>query len=175
MLIGAGATAGAALVNYSGLASATAAEHLLVAESAIHQAPTAPASAGAWRTSRNSDAQAYDRDRVARRLTKVIIAGREYDAFDDTLLDRLDDLLKLPLPDIDDEMARQDEKLSRFFEVKTDTNIIKVPLFKPVIAAIPKFSEATDEDFSAYAQMANDAIREERKRIMLLLLNVELL
>jgi len=30
LMIGTGATAGAALVNYSGLASATAAEHLLV-------------------------------------------------------------------------------------------------------------------------------------------------
>lgn len=39
LLIGSGATAGAALVDYSGLASATAAQHLL-SESAVAPAPT---------------------------------------------------------------------------------------------------------------------------------------
>lgn len=43
LLIGSGATAGAALVNYSGLATGTAAEHLLA-----DRAATQPTTGGGW-------------------------------------------------------------------------------------------------------------------------------
>ena len=135
---------------------------------AVLPAPTSQGT-GPGITSRNSDPHAYDLDRVAQRIRKVVIAGREYDPFDATLADRLDDLAKLPPPDIDDEVTRQDEKLSRFFEVETPTKKIKIPLFRPLLEVAPKFSTATDDDFERYKEKAEDAINEERRRLALLL------
>lgn len=140
----------------------------VITTSAVQPAPTST-EPGTGITSRNSDPHAYDSDRVAKRISKVIIAGREYDPFDAELPDRLDELANLPPPDIDDEIQRQDEKLSRVFEVGTASGTISVPVFKPMLDVIPSLVTATSDDFERYKAAVGAAICEERRRIVLLL------
>lgn len=176
LLIGSGATAGAALVDYSKLQTATAAQHLLVDHAIVQppaQQPGIGQGAGPSITSRYSDDRAYDRDRVLERLSKVVIAGKEYDPFDPRLFDILEATAATPEPESDDELERQERKLSRTFVVRAGDRDIKVPMFRPMLPEMPSFKEAFAKDFEKYAEKAALAAAEERRRILLLLLSAD--
>lgn len=125
--------------------------------------------AGPEKTSRYSDDRAYDPDRVRERLAKVVIRGKEYDPFDPRLIDILEQEALRPEPDLGDELARQERKLSRKIVVKSGTQDIVVPVFRPMIKQMPSFQQASVEDFEAYAKKAAEAASDERRRIMLIL------
>lgn len=120
------------------------------------------------RTSRNSDENAYDRDRVADRLEAVVIAGKTYDPFDPNLIDILEAAAKAPPPGAT-ELERQEAKLARTFTVMTQDKIIEVPLFRPMLREMPAFAGAWSYDFEEYAVRAQAEANEERKRIIMLL------
>ena len=69
------------------------------------------------------------------------------------------------------EMQRQDEKLSRKFGIKDGGEVIEVPIFRPLLSQMPDFKTSTPEDFRSYAKHVRKELQEERRRIVLLLLN----
>lgn len=177
LLIGSGATAGAALVDYSKLQTATAAQHLLVDHAVVQPPVSQPGigqGAGPSVTSRYSDDRAYDQDRVRERLAKVVIRGKEYDPFDPRLIDILEAAAATPEPDADTEMQRQERKLSRRFVVRTADRDIEVPMFRPMLGEMPSFKDAFAKDFEKYAEKAAAAAEDEKRRIMLILLSADL-
>lgn len=121
------------------------------------------------RTSRHSDGNAYDRDRVAERLQAVVINGKAYDPFTPGLIEILEAAAKVPEPQEMPEIERQERKLSRVFTVKTENRTIKVPLFRPMLREMPQFVEAKSDDFEEYAARVEAERQEERKRVLLLL------
>jgi hypothetical protein len=121
------------------------------------------------RTSRNSDDRAYDSDRVAERLQKVVIDGKEYDPFTPGLIDIIEAAAKAP-PSGKTELERQEKKLARTFMVKTENDrIIEVPMFRPMLREMPSLSAGWSFDFEDYAARVAAEAGEERKRILMLL------
>jgi len=121
------------------------------------------------RTSRNSDAQAYAPDRVAERLEAVVIAGKAYDPFTPNLIELLEDAARQPVPAHLPEVERQEIKLSRTFKVMTESRIIEVPLFRPMLREMPDPGTGWHFDFEQYAAKVQEEVNEERKRILMLL------
>jgi len=132
--------------------------------------PQQGAGGGFVKTSRYSDSDAYNPDRVASRLDKIVVAGREYSPFDPGLLDAIEQAAKVPEPDHLPELERQDRKLGRTFAVRNADQVIEVPMFRPVLRELPDFKSALMKDFEAFAQKAREAAKEERRRIVLLLM-----
>ncbi len=69
------------------------------------------------------------------------------------------------------EMQRQDEKLGRKFGIKEGAEVFEVPIFRPLLSQMPDFKTSTPEDFKSYAKHVHKELQEERRRIVLLLLN----
>lgn len=120
------------------------------------------------KTDRNSDRDAYNADRVAERLEAVVINGKTYDPFDPNLIDVLEAAAKAP-PVGDTELARQEAKLARTFTVMTESQVIEIPLFRPMLREMPNFAGAWSYDFETYAAEAREQANEERRRILMLL------
>lgn len=121
------------------------------------------------RTSRYSDPHAYDPDRVAERLAKVVIDGVAYDPFDATLFDRLEEAAKRPV-EAPTEMERHERKLARTFEVIAGERTLQVPMFRPMLREMPDFQRAEMADFYQYSERARQEAAEEQRRIRLLLM-----
>lgn len=121
------------------------------------------------RTSRNSDRDAYNSDRVAERLKSVVINGKTYDPFTPGLIEILEAAAKTPEPEHLPERQRQERKLARTFTIKTDTRAIEVPLFRPMLREVPDFLDASSNEFEDFAAKAQQEANEERKRILMLL------
>jgi hypothetical protein len=66
----------------------------------------------------------------------------------------------------DTELERQEAKLARTFGLAAKDGLVDVPLFKPVIKDLPKNLAA---DIAAYKARVAEEVREERRRIILLL------
>lgn len=143
---------------------------------AVPPAPTLQGGAGPQPTSRYSDPDAYRHDRVANRLKSVTIAGRDYDPFDPSLIERLNEYATMPEPEHDDETTRQASKLSRAITVNTEKHSVSVPVFRPTIQQMPDFKQASIDDFERHAEQATLAAQDEFRRIALILSSaVELL
>ncbi len=128
---------------------------------------------GAGPSSRYSDPDAYNPDRVRERLRAISIAGREYDPFDPRLVEILEEAARQPEPATADEGDRQERKLARTFAVRTPAREIQVPLFRPALRQMPSPATASGEDMEAFARQAAAAVNEERRRILILLASVE--
>lgn len=142
--------------------------------SVVVQQPTQGAGAGAntWleKTSRNSDPHAYDRDRVAKRLASIEIAGKLYDPMDLRLPALLEALAKRAEPEHADELVRQTRKLSRNFKVRTaDGAEVIVPLIRSELNKMPDLKKALAADMKAYAEKTAVAAEDQRRRILILL------
>lgn len=121
------------------------------------------------KTSRNSDSRAYDPDRVAQRLEAIVIAGKTYDPLDPSLLEVIEAEARRPEPEGVPELVRQDRKLSRSFKVMTESQIIEVPLFRAMLNEMPNLAAALNLDMEAYAAKVEQELKEERRRILMLL------
>lgn len=139
---------------------------------AVSPAPTSQGTGPAI-TSKYSDPDAYRHDRVSQRFKSVVIAGREYDPFDPTLIDRLTEYAATPEPEHDDELQRQSKKLARSVTVNTENKSISIPVFRPMLAKIPDFKASTADDLEKYAEQAGIAAQDEYRRIVLLLLSAD--
>ncbi|CAB4155001.1 hypothetical protein UFOVP653_56 [uncultured Caudovirales phage] len=121
------------------------------------------------KTSRYSDPHAYDADRVAERLAKVVIDGVAYDPFDATLFDRLQEAAKRPVQ-ATTELERHERKLARTFEIVAGEHTLQVPMFRPMLREMPDFQRAEIAEFYQYSERARQAAAEEQRRIRLLLM-----
>jgi hypothetical protein len=131
--------------------------------------PSEAQGAGPSRTSRYSDPHAYDSDRVAERLAKVVIDGVAYDPFDVSLFDRLEEAAKRPV-EAETEIERHERKLARTFAVVAGDRVLQVPMFRPMLREMPDFQRAEMEEFKRYSERARLAAAEEQRRIRLLLM-----
>lgn len=116
------------------------------------------------------DRHAYDPDRVRDRLRAILINGKEYNPFDVHIIDALESAAREPI-EADDELTRQNAKLDRTFTVKTDKGDVVVPMFRPILDQLPDLKTALAKDILAYAERAREEIEDERRRIVLLLLD----
>lgn len=131
---------------------------------------TAAQGAGPAITSRNSDSSAYDPERVKDRLKFIEVAGKRFDLLDDSAMQAIESHA-LDLPDTDDEMARQEAKLAKSFVVATEGTAVEVPVFRPMLDDLPDLKTALLSDIRAYADKVREGIEEERRRVVLLLLD----
>lgn len=136
------------------------------------QPATQPAAQGSGPaiTSRNSDASAYDPERVKDRLKFLEVAGKRFDILDESALQAIEQHA-LDLPDTDDEMARQEAKLAKSFTVSTEGAAVEVPVFRPMLDDLPDLKTAVLSDIRSYADKVRQGIEEERRRVVLLLLD----
>ena len=123
----------------------------------------APVAGGAGPSSRNSDPHAYDPERIAARLAKVIINGVAYDPFHDGLAAILDAAAREP--------ATPEAKLERTFTVRTSSGPRAIPLSLAMLDTLPDLATADEAAMEAYAISALAEINEQRRRIVLLLLD----
>ena len=103
------------------------------------------------------------------RPEKIIVNDHEYEPEDTVLTSIIESAALEQEPFIDDEMGRQDRKLSRNFLVRTQEQDVVVPIFRPMLKHMPSFKSALAKDFASYANKVQLAVEEERKRIFLLL------
>lgn len=121
------------------------------------------------KTSRYSDPTAYEPDRIRDRLT-VRVGNREYDAFDPTLIKRIEELAARPEPGAPTELELQERKLARSFTVSAGDKTVEVPMFRPILDELPDLKTAMLKDIEACAPRVREAAAEELRRIVLLLM-----